>query len=383
MCMNKLLVILPSLEIGGAERLAVAQINWLEARGYPVFLAVLSDKVMPSILQQLTLPSSNLLLLATSYSTVSFGALNEAFLNKKRLINFCRQQGITHLLAHLPLAHNWGRMIKQALPVLQLICYHHSLQYAANPLNSISKKAFHWINSRWSKRFDDIHIFISAAVQQDISNYLPITKGNILFNAVPDARNGLPESDKAIAASEIREVELLIPGRLHPAKGHLFFLDVFSKLVQTTTHTIHLTIAGGGDLQPVIEGRISALQLGQYCTLTGPLDNNTLLEVISKSHLIIIPSVIEGLGIVAIEALMLGKTVLASDAGGLSEVIKHGENGYLFEVGNQFDCLNKLNAILNHLPDSLIPDDILRKDYMGRFGFEAHMTKLLSILQLD
>jgi glycosyltransferase involved in cell wall biosynthesis len=378
---SKLLVILPSLEVGGAERLAITQINWLHAHGYNVFLAVISDKVVPSLQQQVDLPPGNLLLLNTSYTTVSLGALESTFLNRKTLISFCRKNGITHVLAHLPLAHIWGRLLKSKMPLLRLFCYHHSLQYAANPLDSILKKVFHWLNRRWSRSFDDMHIFISAAVRQNIFDYLPLKRGEVIFNAVPESKIELQGKDPVISRKEVSSVQLLIPGRLHPVKGHLFFLYILSALVKSTRHKVHLTIAGGGDLKQAIEEKVIELQLQPYCTLTGPLNNQQLLQAIAESDLIIIPSIVEGLGIVAIEALMLGKTVLASDAGGLSEVIKHGQNGYLFKVGNQADCLDKLNTILDRLPESLLPAAVLRQDYMSRFGFEAHMSKLLSILQ--
>jgi glycosyltransferase involved in cell wall biosynthesis len=73
---------------------------------------------------------------------------------------------------------------------------------------------------------------------------------------------------------------------------------------------------------------------------------------------------------VGIEALILGKTVVASGAGALKEVFSHGKNGYLFEAGNHESCLNILKSVLSKWPYSLLPLAVLREDYERRFSFE-------------
>lgn len=382
--MSKLLILLPSLEIGGAEKLAMAQIKGLQAKGCLVFLSVLSEKLSPSLLQELALPDGNILAINTPYNTVSVQALKSAFANKKKLIAFSRQHHITHVLAHLPLAHIWGRLLKQAIPSLRLICYHHSLQYTANPLDTIFKKAFHRLNRMWSKKFDDTHIFISAAVQKDICRYLPVKDGHVIYNAVPDKWQDVKiNRHSPFAKTNTTGIQLIIPGRLHPVKGHLFFLDVFQKLIHGNAFNLHLVIAGGGDLQQAIEEKITALQLQHHCTLTGSIDNEQLLQAMSESDLVVIPSVVEGLGIVAIEALMLGKTVLASDAGGLGEVIEDRKNGYLFKTNDQSQCLQKLRDIFHRFPQSLFPEQNQRNDYKKRFAFNTHLAQLLSVLKME
>ena len=134
-------------------------------------------------------------------------------------------------------------------------------------------------------------------------------------------------------------------------------------------------------MEPGIRNYINENNLESSITITGMLPNDLLLGEIKKANLVLIPSISEGLGIVGIEALMLGKTVIASDAGGLKEVFIHGKNGYLFEAGNHESCLNILRTVLSNWPDSLLPAAVLREDYERRFSFETYIRKFTALLK--
>jgi len=68
-------------------------------------------------------------------------------------------------------------------------------------------------------------------------------------------------------------------------------------------------------------------------------------KIIEISDLTIVPSLWEGFGLVVIESMVKKKVVLASDTGGIPEIIEHGENGYLFKTLNKSDFLEKFNFI--------------------------------------
>ena len=134
----------------------------------------------------------------------------------------------------------------------------------------------------------------------------------VIFNAVQDKKHQIDEIRPLQFEVGKKAIQLIIPGRLHPAKGQLFFLPIFQQLLKVHNLNIHLTIAGGGNLEGVLQDYIDTNHLDAEVTITGFMPNDRLLENMYHADFVVIPSISEGLGIVAIEALMLGKTIIAS-----------------------------------------------------------------------
>jgi len=100
---------------------------------------------------------------------------------------------------------------------------------------------------------------------------------------------------------------------------------------------------GDGILKKEVENYISKNDLNEFVILPG--FHKDIEKIIEISDLTIVPSLWEGFGLVVIESMVKKKVVLASDTGGIPEIIEHGENGYLFKTLNKTDFLEKFNFI--------------------------------------
>lgn len=377
-----ILFIIPSLNYGGAELLLVQQIKGFRSENQKCFVAILSDENDDNLLKEVALPLDQIFVFRSSHSALSFSSLVFAWRHQRTLYDFVKENNIENIVAHLPLAHFWGRLLKLKIPSARLLVYHHSMQYQANPLNTVSKKVFNSVQKRLASRTDDVSICISNAVLQNIKKHFVVRNPVILYNAIPDQGDKFVSLQSTHAEiSEQSSIKLVLPGRLHPVKGHLFFLKVFQKLVHELQVPIQLVIAGGGGLQEEVQRFIGMNGLDASVTLTGVLSNEMLLNELKNADFVVIPSLSEGLGIVGIEALMLGKTVIASDAGGLKEVFIHGKNGYVFKAGEYNSCLNVFKSVLCDFPASILPAKLLREDYEGRFSFKAYMENFNALLK--
>jgi glycosyltransferase involved in cell wall biosynthesis len=374
---KNILFIIPSLQYGGAEMLLLQQVKWLKDNGWQCFVAILSDKNETSLIKLLALPPEQLVIFQSNHSVLNSAALSFAWRHQQQLTGFARKNNIKNIVAHLPLAHFWSRLVKRKMPVVKLIVYHHSMQYEASPLDSVSKKIFNWLQKILAKKTDDVSVCISESVKENIASHFVVKNPVVLYNAVPDRG---PLKSKNSVGQPGKNLKLTLPGRLHPAKGHLFFLEVFKRIVKELNQPVNLEIAGGGNLQEKIEEFINRHQLQQYVSITGFLSNDDLLSRIADADLVIIPSISEGLGIVGIEALMLGKTVIASNTGGLKEVFKDGQNGYVFEAGNPESCLNVVLSVLSKFPTSQLDPAYLREEYEKRFSFNSYIKKFEALL---
>ena len=69
-------------------------------------------------------------------------------------------------------------------------------------------------------------------------------------------------------------------------------------------------------------------------------------DYLSKSHLVVLPSLSEGFGIAVVEAMQLGIACLCSNVGGIPEFITHNENGWLFNPNDESELVGLLNTII-------------------------------------
>lgn len=377
---TRVLFLLPSINFGGAELLAIQQIQWLQANGTMVFVGLLSSKNDKILVEKINSPNANFLCFNSPYSVLNVGAVSFALKDIGKLGKFVNINKVDVIVAHLPLAHFWGRLLKLKVPSIKLLVYHHSMQYQASPLNTFAKKIFNNLNKVLAARTDDVSICISEAVKENIQAHFILNNPVVLYNAVVDKCDTVHQ-DGYNSGEKKNSVKLVLPGRLHPAKGHMFFLKVFLQLVQELSVPLELVIAGGGPLEQQIADFVHSNGLAGNVILTGFVENESILEYIKSADYVVIPSLSEGLGIVAIEALMLGKTIIASDTGGLKEIIHHGQNGYLFQAGFHNSCLNLFHNVLSDFPASKLPAVLLRNDYLHRFSFDAHISRFVELIK--
>lgn len=138
---------------------------------------------------------------------------------------------------------------------------------------------------------------------------------------------------------------LICVGRLSPEKGHLGLLEVISRL-RARGIDCRLSLVGDGPLRPAIEDVVERMNLGDWVSLGGFLTEDDTLAAIASSDILVLPSFMEGLPVVLIEALAMGKPVVASRVAGIPELVEHGRSGLLFTPSDTEDLEEVLARIL-------------------------------------
>jgi len=118
---------------------------------------------------------------------------------------------------------------------------------------------------------------------------------------------------------------VLYVGRLVVEKGVQVLLDAIPKVLQKLD--AKFVIAGDGYLRSELVKRVAESGLASKVHITGYLDTNTIRRLFLAADVCVIPSLYEPFGIVALEAMAAGCPVVASDTGGLSEIIEHEKTG--------------------------------------------------------
>jgi len=148
------------------------------------------------------------------------------------------------------------------------------------------------------------------------------------------------------ARSDNESGTILFIGRLTEIKGLDLLLTAMKELKD-----VRLIVAGDGDARPALE-RV-ARELSVNATLVGQVGAWEKAQLLSSCDAVAIPSRVladgrtEGTPVVCLEALAAGCVVVAANSGGLAELIVDGENGLLFEPGDNEMLREKLTRALN------------------------------------
>ena len=115
-------------------------------------------------------------------------------------------------------------------------------------------------------------------------------------------------------------------GRLTAVKGQRYLLEAAANLAGDIPGLVCILL-GDGELREELKARATALGMGQQVLFLGWRDD--VAAIMSVFDVFVLPSLNEGMGRVLVEAMAAGKPVIASDVGGIKNLICHQENGFL------------------------------------------------------
>jgi len=112
--------------------------------------------------------------------------------------------------------------------------------------------------------------------------------------------------------------------RLHEEKGHRFLFDAIPA-VRAQAGPVTFLLAGDGPIRAELEADVQARGLTDCVRFLGR--RSDMSELYSLSTLVTLPSLAESFGFAVLEAMSLGKPVVAADTGGMPELLRDGEAG--------------------------------------------------------
>jgi len=172
---------------------------------------------------------------------------------------------------------------------------------------------------------------------------------------------------------------LLYVGRLAKGKGLEFLIETLCEL---PIKKFKLTIIGDGDIKNDLIYLVKEINLSENVVFKGYIPfGEELMKEYSSNDVLILPSFSEGLPQVILEAMARGVIVVATRVGGLTNLIKDGENGFLFEAGDKKGLLK----IIREIQTNELPLLTIRKNGINtakRFSFEKQATKIYKALKV-
>jgi glycosyltransferase involved in cell wall biosynthesis len=158
-------------------------------------------------------------------------------------------------------------------------------------------------------------------------------------------RCGLELDELPLAqGADNRQLRLIAVGRLSAEKGIGGLLEALYLMLPEQRPA--LVIVGDGPMRDELDVMVERLGLGKLVTFLGRLPEPDTLAEIARSDILVLPSFMEGLPIVLMEAMALGKPVVATRVAGIPELVTDGESGLLFTPSDWTELAEKLSMLV-------------------------------------
>lgn len=348
----KILIYIPQLIFGGAEKVLVSFANDLVARGHQVEVLELYEKglLKPQFDSRVTFDA----ICSKAYTEKYYASLAQAKKNPLLIgkLLFSKVVGYRRFAEKLAAKRCADREYDAAINYLEI----ESPAFLLDHVNA--KKYFQWIHidvenlekpeeldghlPYWS-RMDRIICVSQTAVDSFVKRYPSLAdRTELIYNFYDEKLiRRLSEEPYALPGEK---PALLSVGRMTEQKKYLRFLDVLARL-RDEGYAFSWHILGEGAQRSDIEEKIRTLRLEDRVFLHGLTDNP--YKFMKNCDLFVLPSGWEGFPTVTVEAKVLGCPVLATDVSGIREQLTHGQTGWI--VANDADSIYEgLKHLLDH-----------------------------------
>lgn len=320
MTRTKVLVVIKGMGIGGAERLVSEGSRFWDRERFDYKVAYMlpwKDALVPD-------------LEANGIPVECFGTRRGLSIRAlRRLRALCRQADVIH--SHLPLSGILVRMLGHGRPHVYT---EHNLTSSYRPL------------TRWANRVTYGRNAATTAVSQSVADSLggyPGPPARVIPNGVaPVVAPGSAEKVRTELALGPEQTLVVHVGNIRRGKGHDTLIEAAVIALAKDNNLTFVSIGSekvGGDLAR-LRATVSAQGLGDRLRFLGP--RSDALEFTAAADIYVNPSEVEGLPVAILEAMALGRPVVATAVGGVPSVVETGVTGYLVDAGDPASLANRI-----------------------------------------
>lgn len=293
-----------------------------------------------------------------------------------RLYTFMRQHGIDLVNVHYPSAqYQYFRTLRRQYGFPLVVSFHGSdvqFGFQTSLLNRIMYRQL----LRGADTITGVGQTLISEAKRKVSGLkstavvIPGGAANAYFAAF----------DKPAEPAEPAERPyILCVARLHPVKGHDTLLKAFRQVKDRDTTNCRLVLAGGGELESSIRSQITQLKLENDVQVAGQVKLDELTRLNRNSIFTVLSSRSEGVPLTIIESFATGRTVVATDVGGVSEIVRDRVTGLLAPNGNEQVLAEKMLWLLTHPQERQQMEKNARQLVSSGFTWEANASAYASI----
>ena len=366
--MARILYVNHEVELGGAERSLLDLMGGLDRDRFEPHLACSKDGPLAQVAQQFGVTVHHVEMLFSGKVSKFFG-LFQAALRLRRLI---RKEGIDLVHTNTLIAGYCGSL---AARLARVPCVWHvrDLDYPE-------------AGKRAAARANRIVANSEATARTLANGRDPGERVAVIYNGVPAVF-----FDQRPARQEVRE-ELQLPadealvgmvGRMDPLKGHMEFLNAAKQVLARHDHVTFVIV--GDVLFDRHKGHKRVLQnhvrdIGIYGKVLFLGEREDVPRLLSAMDVVVQPSqVVESFGRSVAEAHAAGRPVVASNIGGIPEIVSDGVNGYLFEPTDTEAMAARILDLLTDPERAGSMGERGKQDANQRFTRKGHVERVQAL----
>jgi glycosyltransferase involved in cell wall biosynthesis len=261
------------------------------------------------------------------------------------LVRYIRRQRIDLIHTHLQGADIMGRMagFLTRTPVVSTI---HNGLVDLNEEPPRRQRLERWTARLWCRRL----VVVSELLREEVTGWfgLPPDRVITIANGVDTARfQRGPEFDRAaVKRALVGSDGPLISNvaRLVPQKAQQYLIAA-TQIVAATRPDVRVALVGEGDQRAALEAQARTAGVTEQIIFAGFRAN--VADILAASEVFVLSSLWEGMPVALLEAMAAGCTAVVTDVGGVGQVVRHGETGFLVPPGDAaalaaalLDCVN-------------------------------------------
>jgi len=328
----KILYLITGLKMGGAEMLLYRLLINLDRKKYePVIVSITSIAEIGRKIEKLKVKTLDL--------RVKFKYDFFAFL---KFIIFLKKEKPQILHSHLFHANLLGRITGKICKVPIIISTIHNVNFGGKLREKLLK---------YTDKFCNFTIVISQIVAKEMieKKIVPKNKLKIICNGIDFKEFNLNKNKvqkKINRELKIKKNQniLISVGRLTEQKGYFYMIETVRILNKKYSDLIWIVLGDGEDKMK-LEKQIKIENLQKNILFLGIKEN--VVEYLFDSDIFIMPSLWEGLPLSLLEAMACGLPVIATNVGGIPEIVKDKISGFLVEPKNPTILAEKIEYLLN------------------------------------
>ncbi|MFA5200198.1 MAG: glycosyltransferase family 4 protein [Candidatus Omnitrophota bacterium] len=336
-----LLYIITKLELGGAQRQLLSLITGLDKERYRVFLFTAKEGLLvkeAGLIPGLTLKKSRFL-----ERPVNFIKDILAFIE---ICVFIKKNKIEVVHTHSSKAGILGRFAARACKVTVIVHTVHGWSF--NDYQPRILRDFYLSFEKICAKFTGKIIVVSYSDREKgLNSFIGSQEQYVLIrygiNASEFALSHLRNQARQSLGIDKDELAVGMVACFKPQKSPLDFVKIASA-VKREICGIKFIMVGDGQLRNKVYSLIKELGLQDKIILAGWRQD--IAFILSALDIFVLTSLWEGLPIAVLEAMAAGKPIVATDTGGISEVIENGKSGYLVKPKDSQAMQNRITELL-------------------------------------
>lgn len=199
----------------------------------------------------------------------------------------------------------------------------------------------------------------------------------VIYDGIPIS-NYLVRTKKRNASA----INIIIYGRIVEPKGQLFFFNGMHNVLKKLHKTHKIKIYWAGSIEDkeyfdVIIDFINKNNLNTNVEYLGEISN--VKKVLKDMDIVTVCSKQEGFGRVTVESMLAGCIVLGADTGATKEIIRHGDNGFLYKQAEIDDFVDKMIYIIENIESSRMIAEKAKYEAISKFSIDQNVEKIMDV----